>query len=177
MIWELNVSVYHSATATFRAPSNPSGPGGMYREVIRSTPFWPRGDIPGPRRDCVFVGMGGSPENIGMKGLLVARVYLFFRFSHDGVNYPCALIHWYSTSSEPDTSTGLWVVQPESTGQGKRHMSVIHVDSIVRGAHLLPRFPSDAPVYREINYMNALDVYTSFYVNKLIDPHAFEIAF
>ena len=56
-------------------------------------------------------------------------------------------------------------------------MSVIHVDSIVHGAHLLPRFPSDAPVYREINYMNALDVYTSFYVNKLIDPHAFEIAF
>ena len=112
-----------------------------------------------------------------MKGLLVARVYLFFKFSHDGVNYPCALVHWYSTSSEPDTNTGLWVVQLESTSQGKHHMSVIHVDSIVRGAHLLPRFPSDAPVYREINYMNALDIYTSFYVNKLIDPHAFEIAF
>ena len=77
MIWGSKVSVYHSATATFRAPSNPSGPGGMYREVIHSTPFWPRGDIPGPRRDCVFVDMGRS-ENAGMKGLLVARVYLFF---------------------------------------------------------------------------------------------------
>jgi hypothetical protein len=30
MIWDSKVSVYHSATATFRAPSNPSGPGGMY---------------------------------------------------------------------------------------------------------------------------------------------------
>ena len=29
-IWDSRVSVYHSATATFRAPSNPSGPGGMY---------------------------------------------------------------------------------------------------------------------------------------------------
>ena len=75
------------------------------------------------------------------------------------------------------TDTGLWVVQPETTHQGMRHASVIHVDSIVCGAHLLPRFPSDLPVYREINYMNALDIYASFYVNKFIDHHAFEIAF
>ena len=80
-------------------------------------------------------------------------------------------------SDEPDPSTGLWVVRPESTHQGMRHMGVIHVDSIVCGAHLLPRFPSDVPVYREINYMNSLDVYTSFYVNKFIDNHAFKIAF
>ena len=57
MIWDLKVSVFHSATAIFRAPSNPSGPGGMYHEVIHSTPSWPRGDIPGPRRDCVFVNI------------------------------------------------------------------------------------------------------------------------
>ena len=112
-----------------------------------------------------------------MKGLLVARVYLFFRFSHHGIDYPCALVHWYSTSDELDASTGLWVVQPESTRQRVRHMGVIHLDTIVRGAHLLPRFPSDVPVYREINYMNALDLFASFYVNKFIDHHAFEIAF
>ena len=176
MIWGAKVSVYHSATATFRAPSNPSGPGGMYREVIRSTPLWPMGDIPGPRRDCVFIDMGDS-EGIGMRGLLVARVYLFFRFSHNNVNYPCALVHWYSTSDEPDPSTGYWIVQPEFTRQGARNASVIHVDTILRGAHLLPRFLSDVPVYREINYMNVLDVFTSFYVNKFIDHHAFEVAF
>ena len=68
-------------------------------------------------------------------------------------------------------------MQPESTRRGTRHMSVIHINSIVRGAHLLPRFPSDAPVYREINYMNILDLYTSFYVNKFIDHHVFKIAF
>ena len=56
-------------------------------------------------------------------------------------------------------------------------MSVIHIDSIVRGAHLLPRFPSDAPFYWEINYMNSLDLYSSFSVNKFTDHHAFEIAF
>ena len=112
-----------------------------------------------------------------MKGFLVARVYLFFKFSHNSVDYPCALVHWYSTSDEPDASTGLWVVEPETTQRGVRHMSVVHLDTIVRGAHLLPKFPSDAPVYRELNYMNVLDVYKAFYVNKYIDHHAFEIAF
>jgi hypothetical protein len=176
MIWDSKVSVFHSATATFRAPSNPSGPGGMYREVIRSTPSWPKGDIPGPRRDCVFVDIGNS-EDTGAKGFLVARVYLFFKFSYNGTDYPCALVHWYSTSNERDATTGYWVVEPESTRRGARHMSVIHLDSIIRGAHLLPRFLSDAPIYREINYSNVLDVYASFYINKFIDHHAFEIAF
>ena len=176
LIWDLKVTVYHSATAVFRALSNPSGPGGMYCEVICSTPFWPRGDIPGPRRDCVFVDLGDS-EDEGMRGLLVAHIYLFFRFSHNSINYPCALVRWYSMSNEPEPDTGMWVVQPEFTHQGMRHTSIIHVDSIARGAHLLPKFPSDASIYREINYMNVLDVYSSFYVNKFIDHHAFEIAF
>ena len=177
MIWDLKVAVYHSATATFHTPSNPSGPDGMYREVIRSTPYWPRGEIPGPRRDCVFIDVGGAEDNVGMRGLLVARVYLFFKFSYGDVEYPCALVHWYSTSDEPDATTSMWVVQPETTRGGSRNMGVVHLDSIVRGAHLLPKFLLDAPVYREINYMNVLDVYASFYVNKLIDHHAFEIAF
>ena len=56
-------------------------------------------------------------------------------------------------------------------------MSMIHIDAIIHGAHLLLQFLSDAPVYQEINYMNVLDIYTSFYVNKFIDHHSFEIAF
>ena len=112
-----------------------------------------------------------------MSGLLVARVHLFFRFSHNDTNYPCALVRWYSTSDKRDSATGLWVVKPESTRRGARHMGVIHLDSIIRGAHLLPRFPSDAPVYRQINHMNVLDLYDTFYVNKFVDHHAFEIAF
>ena len=67
------------------------------------------GDIPGPRRDCVFVDMGDS-EAIGMKALHITWVYLFFKFSHNNINYPCALVQWYSTSDEPDDSTGLWVI-------------------------------------------------------------------
>lgn len=152
----------------------------MYREVIRSTPWWSKGDIPAPRRDCVFVD-GGEADTPGMRGLLVARIYLFFKFSYTNVEYPCALVHWYTTiGTEPDNSTGLWVVEPEYNkirGQLYRNMSVIHLDSVIRGAHLLPRFPANTRVYREINYTQTLDVYRSFYVNKYIDHHSFEIAF
>ena len=113
MVWDSRVSVYHSATAIFHAPSNPSGPGGMYREVIRSTPWWTKGDVSGLRRDCIFVDCGESDEP-GMRGLLVAQVYLFFRFSYTSVEYPCALVHWYNkVGTSPDSSNRLWVVEPE----------------------------------------------------------------
>jgi hypothetical protein len=149
----------------------------MYREVIRSTPWWSKGDIAGPRRDCVFVDVEGSSAP-GMQGLLIARVYLFFKFSFAGTDYPCALVHWYTTvGAERDGPTGLWVVEPEYTHHRCRNMGVIHLDSIVRGAHLLPRFPSNTRLPREINYTQTLDVYQSFYVNKYVDHHAFEIAF
>ncbi|KAF4578381.1 hypothetical protein EYR36_000188 [Pleurotus pulmonarius] len=46
------VSVFHSAVATFFAPSDLSGIHGMRRERIRSTPDWRGG---GERRDCALV--------------------------------------------------------------------------------------------------------------------------
>ena len=84
----------------------------MYREVIRSTPWWSQGDIAGPRRDCVFVdGGSGAP---GMRGLLVGHVHLFFSFSFANTDHPCALVHWYAKlGDKPDEPTGLWVVEPE----------------------------------------------------------------
>ena len=114
VLWDSRVSVFHSTTATFRAPSNPSGPGGMYRETIRSTPQWTKGETPAPRRDCVFVNEGDS----GAPGMRC----LFFKFSFANVEYPCALVHWYTTiGSEPDSSTGLWVVEPEY-GNSRSHL-------------------------------------------------------
>ena len=135
---DTRVSVFHSATATFCAPSNPSGLGGMYQEVIHSTPLWSKGDIAGPRRDCVFVDMVRS-SSPGMQSLLVARIYLPFKFLFAGVGYPCALVHWYTMiGTRPDGPTGLWAVEPKSSHHGCRNMGVVHLDSIVRGAHLLP---------------------------------------
>jgi len=121
-----DVSVFHLAQATFFAPSNASGVHGMYRETIRSTPRWTRGEIPGPRRDCVFISAPGDETDTTVNDLNVARVLSFFSFSRSGKVYQCVLVHWFSTfGCEPDPDTGMWVVVPDYDRRGYRNVSVI----------------------------------------------------
>jgi hypothetical protein len=166
------ITLYPSAVATFHAPSDISGVGGMRRERIRAVKSWRKG--PG-RYDTIFVNTDPSME--GMRGLEIARVRLFFSFSHDGVEYPCALVRWFSRVGDlPDDRTGMWVVEPDTSDDGKPFMSIIHLDTIVRASHLLPVF-GQGHVSRTLQFTDTLDTYTRFYVNKYIDHHAFEIAF
>ncbi|ETW85213.1 hypothetical protein HETIRDRAFT_414303 [Heterobasidion irregulare TC 32-1] len=79
IVTDRRVSVYHSATAIFYAPSDPSGIGGMRREVIRATPSWRHGPS---RYDCVYLQM--DAEHQGFRGLNAVRVRLFFRFWFHG---------------------------------------------------------------------------------------------
>ena len=62
------ISVFHSATAVFCAPSNPSGIGGLYRETIRCAPWWQTGDIIARRRDCVILNTGSDTLGVGTVG-------------------------------------------------------------------------------------------------------------
>ena len=113
-----------------------------------------------------------------MRGLDVARVHLFFSFEVGDDLFSCALVHEHRKSSnDPDPDNGMWIVEPEYDSRTYRVMSVVHVDSIVRAAHLLPVFRGDAAVPREVNFSNTLDIYEAFYVNKYIDYHAFETLF
>ena len=170
------INVYHSATATFCAPSNPSGVGGLYRETVRCTPRWQTGDITAHRRDCVVLNTGSDAP--GMRGLNVARVHLFFSFAIGDELFSCALIHEFIKSFEdPDPDNGMWIVEPDFDRNNYRVMSVVHVDSIIRAVHLLPVFRGDVIVPREINFSHTLDIFTAFYVNKYIDYHAFETLF
>ena len=166
------VKVFHSARTIFCAPSNPSTAAGMFHETIRATPSWNRGEIPGPRYDCVFISNGEDSEN-NMSGLLVARVLLFFSFMFGGEHHQCALIHWYSIfGDQPDPDNGMWVVTPDYFG-GAPNLSVIHIDSIFRAAHLLPIFDAN-PLPRTLKYTSTLDSFEGFYVNNYIDYHAYE---
>jgi hypothetical protein len=166
------ITVYPSAVATFHAPSDISGIGGMRRERIRAVKSWRKG--PG-RYDTIFVNTDPSME--GMKGLEISRVRLFFSFSHDNVEYPCALVHWFSRVGDiPDDHTGMWVVEPDITDDGEPITSIIHLDTIVRASHLLPVFGQGC-VSKTLTFTNTLDTFARFYVNKYIDHHAFEIAF
>ena len=166
------IDVYPSAVATFHAPSDLSGIGGMRRERIRAVESWRKG--PG-RYDTIFVNTDSSKE--GMRGLEIARMHLFFSFSHDNVEYPCALVHWFQrVGDSPDDSTGMWVVEPETLDDDEPFMSIVHLDTIIRASHLLPVFGQER-VSRTLQFTGTLDTFTRFYVNKYIDHHAFEIAF
>jgi hypothetical protein len=159
------ITIYPSAVATFHAPSDISGIGGMRRERIRAVKSWRKG--PG-RYDTIFVNTNPSME--GMRGLDVARVRLFFSFSYDSIAYPCALVSWFRRVGDlPDDHTGMWVVEPGHDA------SIIHLDTVVRAAHLLPIFGPER-VSKTLSFTDTLDTFLRFFVNKFADHHTFEIA-
>ncbi|KAH9162333.1 hypothetical protein EDB89DRAFT_2026206, partial [Lactarius sanguifluus] len=168
----LCIKVFHSAACTYHAPSDLSGIGGMHREFIHATPSWKKG--PG-RYDCVYIERDSKLD--GFSGLSVARVNLFFSFSFRDTVYPCALVQWFSTYGDsPCEETGLWGVKPEFDARQRRLCSVIHVDMILRSAHLIgvagtQRLP------RTFTHHDSLYAFRLFYVNKYADHHAHEIAF
>jgi hypothetical protein len=164
-----SISVFGSAVATYYAPSDQSGIDGMHRELIHSISW--REDP--PRYDCAFVN--SNPELEGMRGLDVVRI-LLFSLAFKGVTYPCALVRWFQLlDKKPDEDTGMWIVKPGVTNGGSPEISVIHLDCVVRAAHLLPVY-GDKPIPRSISTHNSLNAFTKFYVNKYADHHAFEIA-
>ncbi|KAN0093227.1 hypothetical protein V8E55_004011 [Tylopilus felleus] len=128
------IKIFHSAIATFVAPSDPSG----IDDTIE-----------------------------GMQGMDIGRVYCFFSFIHtNGQTFPCALVHWFDRLGEdPDDLTGMWMVTTSYHKDGSKNLSVIHVDSIVWLAHLLPIFGGER-----------VSSIVSFYVNRFADHHAFELA-
>ncbi|KAG1796926.1 uncharacterized protein HD556DRAFT_1441101 [Suillus plorans] len=166
------ITLYSSAVATFFAPSDISGIGGMHYKRIRAVDTW--GNGPG-RHDCIFISTDPSAE--GMRGFDIAQVRLFFSFKHNGILYPCALVHWFKrVRNLPDEITGMWVVEPEVLEDGTCLASVVHLNAILRAAHLIPVYGNDfVPTY--LSYTQTLDAFRTYYVNKYIDHQAYEIAF
>jgi hypothetical protein len=166
------ISVYHSATATYYAPSDSSGCGGMHRERIHARESWRQGPA---RYDCALVNL--DPDMDGMRGLAVVRVRRFFSIAFETKVYACAFVHWYSAiGDDPDEDTGMWKVKPDFNADGTPLVSVLHLDCILRSAHLIPVYGVD-PVPKQLTPDYSLDHFSAFYVNKYIDHHAFVTAF
>jgi hypothetical protein len=163
------IQVFHSAITRFYSPSDLCGAGGMYRQRIRCNPSW----YGHPRRDTVFVTL--DDDRPGIAGLLVARVHLFFSFVDDidQETVPCALVSWFvPASNHRDPDTGMWTVKAEGA-RTWRPVQVIHLKTIARGAHLLPKY-GVGPLPDHISYVNALDVFQIYFVNPYIDHHCHE---
>jgi hypothetical protein len=164
------IRVHNSAVATFHAPSDPSGIGGMRHEHIRAMPSWRNTSS---RYDCVFLNR--DPDLPGVQGMDIVRVLLFFSFDFCGTTYSCALVHWFTVLGDgPDEDTGMWIVQPEVDEDDIPVISIIHLDCVVRAAHLLGVF-GNAFIPRDLHFSQSLDSFKAFYVNKFIDHHAFKI--
>jgi hypothetical protein len=167
---EGKIHIFNSAIATFYAPSDVSGIAGMRREYIRATESWRNGP---PRYDCVLVN--AKPDIDGARGFEVARVFLFFSFLHGDKEYPCAFIQWYTfVGTEPDEDTGYWVIEPDIRDGGSPHVAVIHVDCIIRAAHLMPVTTTTRFVDPSVTMHTSLDTFKLFYLNRFVDHHAFE---
>jgi hypothetical protein len=167
------IIIYPSAIAMFYAPSNISGVGGMHYECIGAVESWRK--WPG-HYDTIFTNTSPSAE--GICSLDVTHVQLFFSFSHNSTQYPCALIHWFShVGGSPNDNTGMWMVEPDTSDDDNEPItSIIHLNAIIQAAHLLPVFGHDY-ILQTLSFTDTLNTFTRFYVNKYADHHAFEIAF
>ncbi len=116
-------------------------------------------------------------KEAGFRGLHVARLKLFFSFVYREVRYDCALVHWFEcTEDEPDELTGMWTVAPENGRDNAPHLSVVHIDTIMRAAHLIPVYDNSV-ISKYHKHQTTLDAFDNFFVNKFADHHANEIAF
>ena len=94
------IIIHTAAVATFHAPSDLSGIGGIKHEHIHAVNHWKNG--PG-HYDTLFINAAidnedqdGDSSVHGFLGLEIAQAHLFFSFTLEGVMYPCALVHWFS---------------------------------------------------------------------------------
>ena len=85
---------------------------------------------------------------------------------------PCAFVNWFLPKGH-DWVTGLWVVELEKIA-GQKPVQVIHLETIVRGSHLLPEF-GDGFHSEDFSFVDALDAFRTFYVNQHIDYHAHQL--
>ena len=165
----MKLSIYHSAISMFFAPSDLSGVNSMHREQIRALPSWRSGPS---CYDTVLVSTNQEIDR--MRGLDVGHVRLFFSFTHNDIEYPCALIEWYDCIADsPDEDTGMWIVKPVPDNS-----AIIHLDSILCCTHLIPVFGQNF-VDRSLGltFSDSLDAFLFYYVNKYVDHHMHKIVF
>lgn len=109
-----------------------------------------------------------------MASLEAARAVLFLSFTYNKQKFPAVLVEWFTTRPEPCPRTGMSIVDRDYERDGSRSMELIHLDSVIRGAHLIPVF-GEGFVSTDLTFQNSLDTYDTFYVNQYADHNAFEI--
>ena len=75
-----------------------------------------------------------------------------------------------------NVDTGFWLVEPDvNADTGQPHITVIHINSIYRAVHLMPAPQNANFVDHSVTMHTSLDTFELFYVNNLVDHHAFAV--
>ena len=123
------IKVHHSTVTTCYVPSDLSASGGLQHKQIHSTPNF----FGHPCYDTIFVVTDNSW--LGMEGMEIGHVLLFFSFEYWHKTFLCVLINWFVHTDGCDLDTQMWIVRQEVNHHGKLTLKVIHLDSIAWGAH------------------------------------------
>ncbi|KAH9983649.1 hypothetical protein BJV74DRAFT_776677 [Russula compacta] len=65
-------------------------------------------------------------------------------------------------------------LEPEFEGNGCHTIAIIHLDCVMRAAHLLPVYGSSF-IPQDFHFSDALDVFHAYFVNQHIDHHSHEL--
>ena len=68
----------------------------------------------------------------------------------------------------------MWKVQPDFKRDGTPYKAIVHMECILRAAHLMPVYGVQF-LAEDFNFEDTLDTFRLLYVNKFIDHHANEI--
>ncbi|KAI6140167.1 hypothetical protein BKA82DRAFT_167547 [Pisolithus tinctorius] len=99
----------------------------------------------------------------------------FFSFISQSKCYPCTVVQWFDcVRDDPDLDMGMWIVCPALTANHHLATAVIHVDTIYHAAHLIPLYGTH-PIPRTIKPHHSYNAFTTFYMNRFIDHHAFSL--
>ena len=68
------------------------------------------------------------------------------------------------------------MVKPDIYQDGKPNLAIVHLNSVLQAAHLIPAYHTSDFVKQSLTMHDILDEFKFFYVNKFVDHHAFNIA-
>ena len=68
----------------------------------------------------------------------------------------------------------MWKVCPERDEDCQHPVQVIHLNTILRGAHLLPCY-GEGFLPENMTQSDALDAWDTYFVNQFVDYHAHEL--
>jgi hypothetical protein len=171
-IWgRLDLSVHRQLTVTYPTVHDPRQ---YITETIHSTKDWfyaQDKEWRQPRRDtALFRYNAAENDQSTMANRRVGRVLLLFKVKEPWGNLNAeislAYVQWFQTLN-CDKHSGMFRLKKMDS------FDVVDIDTVERGAHLIPCFTGLDTKMADPDSPPALDVYNEFWFNNQVDNHAY----